>query len=850
MTSFANIGAGRHDQKPGRGERRQSIIDRVDAPQTSAEHDPEAKDLLRRYLSEIHSYRELGNVALRDLEKRLEALSDPEDAASGPIQPRAAINRPLGARALPQEGGADGGENTTLTQRLKELSAYLHEDLTRQKSAPAPAGSESGTPAAGPAMPEELSSFAADGPRTAPYAIPHKPTPSAPVLDRHWFEGRFATMRASIDQLAEKIPLARLDALETQFHQLMEKLDARESDRSMAAVEAGLKKLATYLEDNKEWARGQDERTRGVEERLDRLSGLVAQSTAALSATAKGLEIIARRTGPDLAEQTAEVIAQKLAPRLAELDQSEPLSELNGEVAKLSAQSKHYARATDERLKQLQDCLDEGLERLDTSQSEAEKLRQERSWARAKDENPLDDDYDGKMIAAARRAARLADGPLRDGEDGEPLRYRIPYGEFLPEDEPGTSRIGLVVAAIILIIASVAMLYFNLRDRDGNGMLSSAWIFGSANPGPTKASSERLAIGTVKTVVVEPGDRPRPPVQRPANNPMYVAVAPQEAREFELIRPDSDSDFIAAPDGGRSASLRAAAVSGNVDAQFTIGEAYLQGEGVDRGLPVGERFTKAARWFRRAAEKGHAASQYRLGTLSELGHGAPKDNAEAVRWYTLAAEAGHIKAMHNLGVLLIAADRTPENYAAAAHWFTKAADHGLRDSQFNLGVLFERGLGVGKDPVQAYRWFSLAAGQGDAKAAEKREQLSAALSAADLKREEGRTLAWTAQESDAAGDRKAPADRRSEARLVPAAIKPKAPVAEPAKAVWSAQISTMDSIVAEAQRLLAKLGLRPGPVDGVLGPKTVAAIRAFERKVGLPTTGQLTSALVARMASR
>jgi TPR repeat protein len=841
MTSFANIGAGRHDQKPGRGERRQSIIDRVDAPQAPAGHDPEAKDLLRRYLSEIHSYRELGNVALRDLEKRLEALSDPDDPAGGQIQPRAAISRPLGARVLPQEGGAGDGKDATLDQRLKELSAYLHEDLTRQKSAPAPEGS--GAIAAGPAMADDLSVFAAaEEPRAAPYAIPHKPTPSAPVLDRHWFEGRFATMRASIDQLAEKIPLARLDALETQFHQLMEKLDARESDRSMAAVEAGLKKLATYLEDNKEWARSHDERARGVEERLDRLSGLVAQST----------EIIARRTGPDLAEQTAEVIAQKLAPRLAELDQSEPLSELNGEVAKLSAQSKHYARVTDERLKQLQDCLDEGLDRLDTSQSEAEKLRQEKSRARANDENPLDDDYDGKMIAAARRAARLADGPLRDGEDGAPLRYRIPYGEFLPEEEPGTSRVGLVVAAIILIIASVAMLYFNLRDRDGNGTLSSAWILGSANPGPAKSSSERLAISTVKTVVVEPADRPRPrpAPQRPANDPMFVAVAPQEAREFELIRPDSDSDFIAAPDGGRSASLRAAAVSGNVDAQFTIGEAYLQGDGVDRSLPVGERFTKAARWFRRAAEKGHAASQYRLGTLSELGHGAPKDNAEAVRWYTLAAEAGHIKAMHNLGVLLIASGRTPENYAAAVRWFTKAADHGLRDSQFNLGVLFERGLGVDKDPVQAYRWFSLAAGQGDVKAAEKREQLRAALSAADLKREDGRTLAWTTQESDAVGDSKAPADRRPEARLVTAAIKPKAPVADPAKAVWSAQISTMDSIVAEAQRLLAKLGLRPGPVDGVLGPKTVAAIRAFERKVGLPTTGQLTSALVARMASR
>jgi hypothetical protein len=30
-----------------------------------ADHDPEAKALLRRYLSEVHSYREMGNHAFR-----------------------------------------------------------------------------------------------------------------------------------------------------------------------------------------------------------------------------------------------------------------------------------------------------------------------------------------------------------------------------------------------------------------------------------------------------------------------------------------------------------------------------------------------------------------------------------------------------------------------------------------------------------------------------------------------------------------------------------------------------------------------------------------------------------------
>jgi peptidoglycan hydrolase-like protein with peptidoglycan-binding domain len=37
-------------------------------------------------------------------------------------------------------------------------------------------------------------------------------------------------------------------------------------------------------------------------------------------------------------------------------------------------------------------------------------------------------------------------------------------------------------------------------------------------------------------------------------------------------------------------------------------------------------------------------------------------------------------------------------------------------------------------------------------------------------------------------------------------------------------------------------------VDGIAGPRTLAAIRAFEQSIGLPVTGRVTQALIARMA--
>ena len=46
----------------------------------------------------------------------------------------------------------------------------------------------------------------------------------------------------------------------------------------------------------------------------------------------------------------------------------------------------------------------------------------------------------------------------------------------------------------------------------------------------------------------------------------------------------------------------------------------------------------------------------------------------------------------------------------------------------------------------------------------------------------------------------------------------------------------------EAQRLLAGMGYDPGPADGVAGRRTTAALRAFQRDHGLPTSGRLDDA--------
>jgi TPR repeat protein len=849
MTFNSNTGAERPSPSPRTGS---PVAAAPGAPgirdEAPGQHSPEAEGMLRRFLSEVHGYRQLGNAALRELESRLQALSaesETWETSPGARTATSKLMRPSVPRTAPPQE-----KSPALNDRLRELSTYLHADLTQQQhETPEPAPAERALPPRdGAAMPPAANT---DG-TAARQGVP-KTTPTAPVLDRLWFEERFAQMRASIDQLAEKIPSARLDALEFQFHALMEKLGTRESDRSMAPVEAGLKKLATYLEDNRHWTVAQDARVQGVEDRIAQLSGLVAQSHAAISATAKGLEIVARGTGAELARTTADLVAGKLEEKLERLNPNGAITELSRDVATLSAQSTQLALSTEERLRQLQLCLDESIDRLN---DEVHHTAQKRPAGSFDAETYADEDYDSNLTAA-HRAARLAGGPARAmPQQGEPVRYQIPYGEFLPDEERRHSRTGLVVAAIILVLASAAMLYLNLRDRRAPDAPPKA--------GVSDIAPKRDALAPVTTASLPAAKTAErislsPPAAVALSNEVWVtSVIAEEttARAPGRLAAGGMASKDLAPEGARPSlrsggnsgdSLRKAAVEGDVDAQFSIGEDYLEGNGGEQLLPVGERLSKAARWFRRAAENGHAASAYRLATLYELGQGAPKDSAQSMVWYERAAQKGHVKAMHNLAVLSIAGGKSA-NYLTAAKWFAKAAEHGLRDSQYNLGILYEHGLGVAKNPAEAYKWFAIAADGGDAKAARRRDGTARALTEAERGAADRALASWAMSPVDEAVNRAAPEPPLDEERKAEAAIQPKPPSAQLMKTAWRTQIAQRDMRVAEAQRLLAELGYKPGPADGTIGPRTLAAIREFEKRSGLRPTGQLSEALLARMA--
>jgi hypothetical protein len=72
------------------------------------------------------------------------------------------------------------------------------------------------------------------------------------------------------------------------------------------------------------------------------------------------------------------------------------------------------------------------------------------------------------------------------------------------------------------------------------------------------------------------------------------------------------------------------------------------------------------------------------------------------------------------------------------------------------------------------------------------------------------------------------------------AITPGPAAFAPAGAVSSSQIRA-------AQAELIRLGYNPGPIDGVPGPRTAGAIRAYQRAQRLPETGTLTPETLSRL---
>jgi hypothetical protein len=117
-----------------------------------------------------------------------------------------------------------------------------------------------------------------------------------------------------------------------------------------------------------------------------------------------------------------------------------------------------------------------------------------------------------------------------------------------------------------------------------------------------------------------------------------------------------------------------------------------------------------------AANNGESPSaMYALGVMCD----EQSDQAEAFRWYKLAAEHGHAESMNRVGDMYAQARGVPQDYVAAAAWYHRAADHGSLVAASNLATLYFYGRGVPQSYSKSARLLKSGVLRGNAQAENK-----------------------------------------------------------------------------------------------------------------------------------
>lgn len=164
-----------------------------------------------------------------------------------------------------------------------------------------------------------------------------------------------------------------------------------------------------------------------------------------------------------------------------------------------------------------------------------------------------------------------------------------------------------------------------------------------------------------------------------------------------------------------------AAQKGHAMSEFMIGHHLMSNHGeIDSSFAITSKrdTVKAFEWFLRSAQQGCHPAQRRIGAFYETGTDPCVRNiSKAMEWYQKAAAQGNYKALFAIGRLYANGldERNPDN-KKAYEYYLQAADKGLRDAQYRVGIALLFGKGVDKDQDSAVEWIRKSADKGYAAA--------------------------------------------------------------------------------------------------------------------------------------
>ena len=146
-------------------------------------------------------------------------------------------------------------------------------------------------------------------------------------------------------------------------------------------------------------------------------------------------------------------------------------------------------------------------------------------------------------------------------------------------------------------------------------------------------------------------------------------------------------------------------------AYIYVGDIGLKGGGNTISLSRGddyyseENYTKAIKYYKKAANHGSAHAKYNLGMMYAGGKGVVQSDQEAFKWFKEAADQGNAAAQNSLGFMYWSGKGVVKDYAKAKEWYEKAAEQGNAEAQSNLGEIYEYGWGEKSDYQEAVKCY-------------------------------------------------------------------------------------------------------------------------------------------------
>ncbi|OAN81232.1 hypothetical protein A8B78_09480 [Jannaschia sp. EhC01] len=287
-----------------------------------------------------------------------------------------------------------------------------------------------------------------------------------------------------------------------------------------------------------------------------------------------------------------------------------------------------------------------------------------------------------------------------------------------------------------------------------------------------------------------------------------------------------DGSGFAQSDAQAAQWFERGAEAGNVNAMTQFG--FMLSE----GLGVAQDQSAAARWFQAASDAGSAEAAARLGIAYRLGEGVARNPDQAYLLLLRAAEEGNGRAMRHLGQMFAEGDGVAQSDADAAQWYQQGVDAGDAASATHLGAFYFNGRGVTADRNRASELFRQAAEGGDAAGMRNtgvmyREGYGVAVSHAEAMHWFQRAVAlgdafahyyigWQYQYGNGV-----PVNAREAAQWFVSGLAAGHDYAIRNPAEFNGTVGR------EMQELLRERGRYDGAIDGVIGPGTVAAMRAY-----------------------